>query len=198
MPEAMATRRPLVTVSGSIRQLPTTDFLEGQTRQTGMFFSYVDFITANGVFDTPAGSFTTGIGFQVTQSSVITGVRFYWAGATARTIKCSLWNPAGANVQNVDVATTGVGLYNGTFASPQTIVPAPSPGQGPSGNWKISMWEKSGSVYSRFNGAVAQLPALPWLLGPSLFLTQTGFFIAGDANPTSTSAEKYACEPIFG
>lgn len=189
----------IIIAADSIRvgTVPVAQVSGGASTQ-GMFFSYVDFITQNGVFDAPAGNFTTGIGFQVTQSSIITGVRFYWAGIAARTIKCSLWNPAGTNIATVDVATNGVGMYTGTFGAPQTIAPAPAPGQGPAGNWKTSIYEKSGTVYTRFNGSVAQLPLVPWLLGPSLFLTQTGFFVAGDANPTGTSAEKYTAQPIFG
>lgn len=144
-----------------------------------------------------AGSFTTGISFQVTRTVTCTGVRFYKGGGTSRTFRCKLWNAAGAVLASVDVATTAAGVYVGTFATPQVL----SQEAGSGAVYKVSIWEITNSFYSRCaTGTPCILPpaATPFLASRAVIVKHLGAFFAGDANPTSEAAgERYPVEPVI-
>ena len=83
---------------------------------------------------------TAGVFFVAARNGQsCTGVRFYWAEATVRSIKCSLWEvSSGTRVKNVTVNTSGsAGYFSATFATPQALTT--------SEQYVIGIWEASGT-----------------------------------------------------
>lgn len=163
-----------------------------------LWWSPVDYFVASG--GAPAlvgGSFTVGTGFQVNQSQVLTGVRFYWPGAPAVTIRCKLWNAAGVELASVDVVTAGAGKYSGSFATPQTLTTIASL----TTRYKVSIWETSGTSYTRWGGSIspAIYPVLPTFGSPSMFWKTFAQWAAGNAHPggDNTGVEWFPVEPVF-
>ena len=147
-----------------------------------------------------AGSFTTGCSFVPTRSCTVTGVRFYKAGGTSRTYRAVLWNNAGTVLQSKDVATTAAGLYTAVFDTPQVIAQE----AGGTARYKVSIWETTGTVYTRIGSNTpcympstsAGLP-LPFLCGRSTLIVHPGAFGVGNTNPTTEAAnERYPVEPV--
>lgn len=179
-------------MSGSDKtKLDNTDFGSGQ-----MFFSPVDYMTGQNTFVRNGGSFTTGLGFQLTGgSATITGVRFYWVRlANDRTVKCSIFNGAGANLKTVDINVTASGIYVATFASPLVVTQADAL---TTTYMKVGVWDKSGNDYTRFSGNPALVPAEPFIGGGKIVWKTWRAFGAGDANPASIGTEYYPVEPVF-
>lgn len=162
-------------------------------------FSVVDMGTTLGA-TAGSGSFTTGHSFQVTESGCsVTGVRFRWDGAN-HTIKASLFNSGGTNLQSATVTTTGAGVYTVTFASAQTPTAFTK--------YRVGMWENSGAQYEKFtstpNGAPISAttppsPVINWE-GPRVMIYSFNEFGTGDAAPSTgltTNGEWYPIEPIL-
>jgi hypothetical protein len=143
-----------------------------------------------------AGSYSSGISFAPTRAITVTGVRFYKAGGTNRTYRCTLWNNAGAALATVDVSTTGAGVYTGTFAAPQNI----SQEAGGAYTYKVTIWETSGSFYTKIttNSPCLLPPAgTAFLASRSILVKHLGAYAAGNAAPnTEAAAERYPVEPV--
>lgn len=189
-----------VTLSTPPATVSTTR-VDSYTRLAGrqsLWWSPVDyFVASGGAPALVAGSFTTGTGFQVNQSQTVTGVRFYWPAAGAVNIRCSLWNGAGVELANATVATSGIGAYTATFASPQTIGTLASLTQ----RYKVAMWENSGTNYTRWGGGIvpAIYPALPNYGSPAMLWKTFAQWAAGNAHPggDNTGVEWFPVEPVF-
>lgn len=151
---------------------------------------------------TPAGSstgnFTLGCAFNLTKIVAVTGARFYWPSATNRTVRLELWD-GGSAVKSVDVTTSGIGIYTGTFSSPYI----PSSGDLYK-ELKISMWDTingASMIYSAITDSEAgtrKSVVTNCPLWPGFIVRSYSLFIANHADPTSTSAtERYLVEPVI-
>ncbi len=189
-----------VTLSSPPATVSTTrvdSYTQLAGRQT-LWWSPVDyFVASGGAPALVAGNFTVGTGFQVNTTQIVTGVRFYWPGAPAVTIRCKLWNGAGVEMASVDVATSGAGKYSGAFASAQSLAVIASLTQ----RYKVSIWETTGANYTRWGGSVspAIYPALPNYGSQGMFWKTFAQFAAGNAHPggDNTGVEWFPVEPIF-
>lgn len=175
-----------------------TDDYTGLAGLQQLWWSPVDyFVASGGAPALVAGNFTVGTGFQVNQSQTLIGVRFYWPGAPAVTIRCKAWNGAGVELASVDVITSGAGKYSGLFATPQTLAVIASLTQ----RYKVSIWETTGTSYTRWGGSIAPAiyPVLPNFGSPSMFWKTFAQFAAGNAHPGGDNAgvEWFPVEPIF-
>lgn len=175
-----------------------TDDYTGLSGLQELWWSPVDYFVASGGAPTLiAGSFTVGTGFQVNKSQTVIGVRFYWPGAPAVTIRCKLWDGAGVEMASVDVVTAGAGKYSGTFATAQTVTTLASL----TTRYKVSIWETSGTNYARWGGSVspAIYPTLPNYGSPSMFWKTFAQWAAGNAHPggDNTGVEWFPVEPVF-
>jgi hypothetical protein len=152
------------------------------------------FPTGSNTVTSSAGSFTTACAFQLLKPVTVIGVKFYWGNTVSRTIKCVLWNNAGANLGSIDVAVAGKGIYSGMFTASIPITQE----AGSTAYHKISIWEKSGTEYTRWTSQPAPYPAVSFIASPWHMWRTFGAWNAGDANPSSISAtEHYAVEPII-
>ena len=168
----------------------TTTLLDSYTQLSGLGgFSIPDYLSAAQTFVINAGSWTVGCAFNPTQEVTITGVRFYWVGAPARTIRCKIWSAAGAVLASVDQVTAGAGLYNGVFATP-LVCPIEN-----NGSYKASCWDTSATDYTRFASTPIVFPAGQFVNGKLIF-RNVNAFAAGDANPTGSGVEFFAIAPI--
>lgn len=185
-----------VATSGAAGFMSATDKTKLDAIASVSLLSIVDwFSTSPTAPAVAAGSFTTGCKFSVTSAATVTGVRFYWAGATARTIKCCLRDvdAGGTILKTVDVSVNGAGIYTGTFASSQAITI-----KGNGALYSVTIWEKSATEYSRWSTKPTTTPTLPFFVGVRLLWSNFSAWVAGDANPNNTSAtEHYAVEPVF-
>lgn len=164
------------------------------TASGALLFSPLDWFQAGGVSaNAQAGNDSVGCRWTQTKSATVTGIRFYWPGATARTVKCSLRDGGGTAVKTVDVSVNGAGYYTGTFASSQTTTVLPS-GQ----TWKAAIWEKSGTEYARYATPPVTIPTLPFVGGSAVIWDSFAAFGAGDSDLTSVATnERYPVEPVF-
>lgn len=187
----------LTSPPATVQTTRTDSYTALAGRQT-LWWSPVDYFPASGGAPTlTAGNFTVGSGFQVNTTQVCTGVRFYWPGAPAVTIRCKLWSPAGAQLATVDVATSGAGKYSGVFATAQSLAVIASL----STRYKVSIWETTGTSYARWSGGVAPAiyPTLPNHGSQGMFWKTFAQWAAGDAHPGGDNAgvEWFPAEPIF-
>lgn len=187
----------LTSPPATVQTTRTDSYTALAGRQT-LWWSPVDYFPASGGAPTlTGGSFTVGIGFQVNAPQVCTGVRFYWPGAPAVTIRCKLWSPAGAQLATVDVVTSGAGKYSGVFATAQSLAVIASL----STRYKVSIWETTGTSYARWSGGVAPAiyPTLPNHGSQGVFFKTFAQWAAGDAHPGGDNAgvEWFPTEPIF-
>ena len=190
----------VVTLASSPATVATTktDEYTGLAGLQSLWWSPVDYFpTSGGAPALVAGSFTVGVGFQVNTTQICTGVRFYWPGAPAVTIRCRLWNGAGTGLASVDVVTSGAGRYSGVFASPVSLPIIASLSQ----RYKVSIWETSATSYARWGGSVAPAiyPALPNHASQFCFWKTFAQWAAGNAHPggDNTGVEWFPTEPIF-
>jgi hypothetical protein len=123
----------------------------------------------------------------------VRGVRFYWAGAPARTIKGVLWSAAGAVLANASVVTAGAGIYQVVFGAPVACPIALN------GSYKCSVWDTSATDYTRFASTpnTFPVPATTAFVNGSLMFRNCNAFAAGDANPTGSGVEFFAVEPLL-
>lgn len=103
-------------------------FLTSATaRAPSAFISEVEYGANAGANVTTNASSSITMGntvFATDGSLVMTGIRFWWDGAGARTVRLSLWDGVtDTKLATVDVAANGAGSYTGTFASPVTLTP---------------------------------------------------------------------------
>jgi hypothetical protein len=165
----------------------------------GNMFSIVDWGTLNTT--TPAGSttgsFTVGCEFQFTKLISCLGARFYWPSATNRTVRLELWQ-GGAVIKTVDVTTSGIGNYSGTFASKFSPVAGDL-----YKTYKMTMWDTIGGasgIFSNITDAEAgtRKPiCLNVPLAPGYILRAASMNIAGHAT-TLDGTQRYLVEPTFG
>lgn len=140
-----------------------------------------DDLASIGTRTVSAGNTTTGQYFVTRRGSqTCIGGRVYWPGATARTLKISLWQdtvtPA---LATATVATTGAGVYSVTFGSPIALPRTTA--------FAITCWETSGTeqldaVSCLISGSFYQNN--PTTLGFRLqdyMLLNWGYSAAGDA-----------------
>lgn len=160
-----------------------------------LWFSPVDHMMAGGAPNVNGGNNSVGVAFGVLapRSLTVTGVRFYWPGAVARTVKCALRNNAGVVLASVDVTVNAAGYYTGVFAVPQVITQE----AGASAVYKASVWEKSGTEYPRFNADPSNHPAFKFLGARGLVWVSWSRYAGGDADPTAVAAEYYPVEPVI-
>lgn len=175
-----------------------TDNYTGLAGLQSLWWSPVDyFVASGGAPALVAGSFTVGTGFQVNAAQTILGVRFYWPGAPAVTIRCKLWDGAGTELASVDVTTSGAGKYSGFFATPQTVAVIASL----TSRYKVSIWQTTGANFARWGGSVAPAiyPVLPNYGSPYMFWKTFAQFAAGNNHPSgdNTGVEWFPVEPIF-
>jgi len=145
------------------------------------------------------GHFTLGCAFNLTKIISVVGARFYWPSATNRTVRLELWD-GGSAVKSVDVTTSGIGIYSGTFSTPYT----PSSGDLYK-ELKVSMWDTingASMIYADMTdadagtrkGVIVNVP-----MAPGYIIRSYSMFIANHADPTSASGTaRYLVEPVFG
>lgn len=135
------------------------------------------------------GSFTVGVEAYFTKAVVVHGVRFF-PPVASKTIRASMWTTSGL-VTSVDLAVGPLKTYEAIFATPQDVPPFAVR--------RFSQWQTDGGSYAvQSNASLQSLPALPFLSSPSIVWRSMNNFVAGDANPSSTSAsERYPVEPIY-
>lgn len=135
-----------------------------------------------------AGSFSAGMKFCARRTGqTCTGVRFYWSGATARTVKVTIWK-GGAAQKTVNVAVNGAGYYTGTFASAASITQ--------NEEWYVTAWENSGTEYTVYQTAVPLPPRSAYLR--DYVVLDPCIYAVGDAQPNTTPStdDTYPVEPI--
>jgi hypothetical protein len=152
--------------------------------------SWVDLLRATSVSPAvSAGNFTLGVQFcAIRAGQTCTGVRFYWGGATARTIKVGLYKNGTGLMASATVAVAGAGVYSATFAG--VAIDGTS-------DWYASVYEQSGTEYTAHVTISARVPARPTLLG--YVLIQGGGYVGGDAEPsagTRPATDSFVIEPI--
>lgn len=143
---------------------------------------------------TPATSRTVAATFIVTTGNIIcTGVRFYWSVSTSKTVKVSLWDSGTTRLANVSVTVATTGVYEGIFATPQTLTKGSI--------YRVSAWQTDGANYTAAtsnSSTTSFIPIRPYFAGHGVsvsFLTDEG---AGDAAPTSNDGTVInLLEPIF-
>lgn len=135
-----------------------------------------------------AGSFSAGMKFCARRTGqTCTGVRFYWNGATARTVKATIWK-GGAAQKTVDIAVNGAGYYTATFASAASLTT--------NEEWYVTAWEKSGTEYTVYQTAVPLPPRSAHLR--DYVVLDPCVYAVGDAQPNTTpsTADTYPVEPV--
>lgn len=136
-----------------------------------------------------AGSYTLGAQFCALRSGqTCTGVRFYWAGATMRTIKCSLYKTGVGQVATTNVEVNGAGIYSASWAG--VAIDGTS-------DWYVAIYETSGSEYQPYIVISARVPARPVMM--NYLLIHSAGYVLGDASPaanTRASTDSFLLEPI--
>jgi hypothetical protein len=152
--------------------------------------SWVDLLRAtSGSPGVSAGDFTLGVQFcAIRAGQTCVGVRFYWGGAVARTIKVGLYKNGTGLMASSTVAVSGAGIYSASFAA--VAIDGTS-------DWYASIYETSGAEYTVHVTISARVPARPTLL--AYVLIQGGGYAGGDAEPSSgtrPATDSFLVEPI--
>jgi hypothetical protein len=152
--------------------------------------SWVDLLRAtSGSPGVSAGNYTLGVQFcAIRAGQTCVGVRFWWGGATARTIKVGLYKNGTGLMASATVAVAGAGVYSATFAG--VAIDGTS-------DWYASIYETSGAEYTVHVTISARVPARPTLL--AYVLIQGGGYAGGDAEPSSgtrPATDSFLIEPI--
>jgi hypothetical protein len=152
--------------------------------------SWVDLLLAtSGSPGVSAGDFTLGVQFcAIRAGQTCVGVRFWWGGATARTIKVGLYKVGTGLMASSTVDVAGAGIYSATFAG--VAIDGTS-------DWYASIYETSGAEYTVHVTISARVPARPVML--NYLLIQCGSYAGGDAEPSSgtrPATDSFLVEPI--
>lgn len=161
--------------------------------------SYLDLITE--VFSPTtaviSGNYTVGIAFAPARAGQsCTGVRFYWNEASARSIKCSLFDRNGNSLKNATVTTSGsAGVFTATFGSAQSLSRS-------AGGYVVAMYETSGTVYQPGEVPLTLYGVNMYGLLNNVFfrdyvVTGPGAYRAGDAFPNTIFSSAYLLEPVI-
>ncbi len=140
---------------------------------------------------TQAGDFSTAYKFYFTDApGEITGIRFYWDGTGgALTVRCRLYDNAGAVLATVDVLVNAAGVYTGVFATPVATAAFTI--------YWTSMYETTGAFNQRGINALNTTPIPPAFVGNGMIFMDSGF-VAGDNGGTAaiTSALPNIIYPV--
>lgn len=178
----------------------------GGSEQPMMEFSSVDTLRVdNNSPQAPSGAITGGCMFFIRPGSDldITGIRFYWHGAAAATVKCVLYSVAGAVLASINVVTAGAGIYTGTFASPVTCDSVGAGAGAFNRRYICSVYDTAGGsgVYTKYDKTSAPSncwPSFPFFGGRRIGWINFALWVGSDAVPTSTAAtEVYPVEPVL-
>jgi hypothetical protein len=158
-------------------------------------------ITTAAAESVTAADNTTGVNFIAARTSqTCTGVRFYWPEATARTIRCKLWEWNNATaLASVDVTTSGsAGYFTGTFASAVSLDTTKG--------YQVSVYQTGGNVVLvgvlpvAYGGAIVLQPITrPYECRDYTIVTGAYYGAGGDSRPNtnSTIADRiYSVEPL--
>jgi len=163
-------------------------------------YSPVDVFIINTTLNNGTGE-TVGSQFFIRPGAtavLITGIRFYWNSALGETVKVSLYDPAGgAPLRTVNVVTSGIGKYTGTFATPYSVS-----GSAYQKLFTAAFFQVSAGKYSHAAGNASPLstytPARPFFGGRRLGWVGFNRFGSGDSNPTlDGSTEWVPVEPVL-
>jgi len=195
-----------ILISGTLATTPPTIILGGtNSRQYNNVLNGVFVpgdVTYKRMFDpvpiavafppaTQAGDFSTAYKFYFTDSpGEITGIRFYWDGAGGPfTVRCRLYDNAGAVLATVDVAVNAAGVYTGLFATAVATTTFTV--------YWTSMYETTGAFNQRGIAALATTPVPPAFVGNGMIFLDSGF-AAGDNGGTAaiTSALPNIIYPV--
>lgn len=136
-----------------------------------------------------SGSWTLGVQFCALRSGqTCVGLRFYWAGTTPRTIKCSLYKTGVGQVATTNVSVSGAGVYSASWAG--VAIDGTS-------DWYVAIYETSGSEYQQHVTISTRIPARPLML--NYLLIHSAGYSGGDAIPagaTRPSTDAFMIEPL--
>jgi hypothetical protein len=119
-----------------------------------------------------SGNYTTGIRFRVLTSRSIVGAKFYWASATATTVKVAVWQ-SGVLIASENVSVSGVGDYTATFAAPAALATGTT--------YTLSIYDTSATSYMANGSMNRQSPEFG-----AGWVRLIGYgYSAGDAEPAS-------------
>lgn len=131
------------------------------------------------------GSYTMAQRYQAMRAITISGVRLYWDGAYAVTMKVSIWNAANSRVAVASASVPAVaGTVDISFTTPYEIAAGAI--------FRVSIWN---SAHYLFLTDSAALP-LPALVGDGLYLLSL-MYGSGDSNPDGGSSLLVPFEPIL-
>lgn len=175
-----------VTLAAPPASVNTTQVDDAATT-LGYLWSPLDFQVSHGGIVLTAGNFTNGHRFRPLKTFTITGIRLYWAGAPAVSLKCSIWDSAGALLATVTIVTSGIGVYTATFATPITV--SRTAGTGVANWYSYGIYETTGASYTRIANimtAMGPFNSQAFVSFSFVWDMTTAMFVAGDARPTGT------------
>lgn len=164
----------------------------------GLWWSPVDVYVASGGLALTAGNYTSGVIFRFVRNVTVLGARFYWHGGAAATIRVKLWDPAGTQLKTQDVAVSGAGVYTTTTWTPTSC--GVCTGSGYTRGYMFSMWETTGTNYTRIANnmyAIIPSPDATQISRSTYMQTYRGFYAAGDAYPALNIGNTYLIEPVI-
>jgi hypothetical protein len=186
-----------VTLASPPATVGTTQ-VDNAATTIGNLWPLLDFQIDSGSIILTAGNFTNGHRFRPLKNFTITGIRLYWAGAPAVSLKCSIWNEAGVLQATKTVVTSGIGIYTATFTTPVAAVR--TAGQGPTSWWSYGIYETTGANYTRIAATMIGIGIFDGkqLLSFSyIWDMTTAMFVAGDGRPTGTVGNTIPSELLF-
>ena len=186
-----------VTLAAQPATLTTTQ-IDNAATTSGNLWPLLDFQIDSGSIVLTAGNFTLGHRFRPLKPFTITGIRLYWAGAPAVSLKCSIWNEAGVLPTTKTVVTSGIGIYTATFTTPVSAVR--TAGQGVANWWRYGIYETTGANYTRIANimtAIGTFDGKQLLSFSYIWDMTTSMFVAGDGDPTGTVGNTIPSELLF-
>jgi hypothetical protein len=169
------------------------------TSGQGVTTSFIDWYVLNATTAPVAlsGSYTVGTQFIPLKQIRITGIRFYWANATLKTVACKLWDDTSSALRSANVIVNGVGYYYATFSSYYEV-----PDNKINYRHYVSTWENSGTyyttTYASYSAHGIDYPNLGIICDSGIMYTSSGYWFSGDNRPTTlTGSERYMSEPVI-
>ncbi len=147
------------------------------------------------------GDYTVANDLMATKKGMqVAGVRFYWDGSSATTIRCSLWDYNGSRVTYVDFAVPATaGIYEAFFATPQLLSPYKQymVSTRESGGTR-ALYMASGAVSSATGGVIVYADLFKKPVSNALVRYSGYYHFGGDAYPGSIdSTELWLVEPLL-